>query len=349
MEANKNSTAAAKPRITRKQIANKLIDNLLYIILLIYIIGVTITSPRFLSFGSIVNIITNTSFRLPIALGIGGIIVLTGTDLSAGRIVGLTACIVASLTQRLDYPSKMFPELGDMNLLFVLLIVMVVGGLIGSFNGYFVARFKLHPFIVTLSTALIVYAMSLAYIKLGTNAGKPLGGLRPEFADLITGGITLFGIRIQFIVFYAIALVGIMWFIWNHTVIGKNMFAVGCNPEAANVSGISVTKTIVTVFTIAGVLYGINGYITSAFVGSNNAATGFNFELDAIAACVIGGVSFSGGVGKISGIVLGVVLLQLITASFIFLGVDANLQYAIKGVVILIATAIDMRKYVAKR
>ena len=165
----------------------------------------------------------------------------------------------------------------------------------------------------------------------------------------IIGSVSIFGVNIQFLVFYAIILVALMWFIWNKTVIGKNMYAVGCNPEAANVSGISVFKTIMTVFIMAGMLYGINGFFTSAYVGSNNAATGVNFELDAIAACVIGGVSFSGGVGKIKGVVIGVFLLQLITASFIFLGVDANLQYAIKGLVILLATSIDMRKYLVRK
>ena len=108
-------------------------------------------------------------------------------------------------------------------------------------------------------------------------------------------------------------------------------------------------KTMIVVFMMAGMLYGINGFFTSAFVGSNNAGTGVNFELDAIAACVIGGVSFSGGVGKISGVIIGVLLLQLITSSFIFLRIDGNLQYAIKGAVILVACALDMRKYIEKR
>ncbi len=345
----KNSFAASLAGLNRKTASEWLINYSLYILLFLYVIIVAVYTPRFISFESIVNILTNSAFRLPIALGVGGIIVLTGTDLSAGRIVGLTACITASLMQRLDYPSKMFPGLGNMNFLVVLLLTMVVGAIIGIFNGFFVAKFKLHPFIVTLATQLIVYAGTLAYIKLGTNAGKPIGGIRDDFNELITGGVNLMGVKVQYIVFYAIAMMVLMWFIWNKTVIGKNMFAVGCNPEAANVSGISVMKTIIIVFMIAGMLYGVNGYFTSAFVGSNNASTGVNFELDAIAACVIGGVSFSGGVGKISGIVIGVILLQLITSSFIFLGVDANLQYAIKGIVILVACAIDMRKYIVKR
>lgn len=336
-------------RIRKRKTQDFFINYSLYILIFIFAIFVAVDNPRFFSIGSIVNIITQTSFRLPIALGVAGIIVLTGTDLSAGRIIGLTACITASLLQISSYPFKMYPNLPTLPILLVLLIVMVVGGLIGAFNGYFVAKYKLHPFIVTLSTNLIVYAMALQYIKFGTNAGKPIGGLRSDFSNLITGGFYIGDVRIQNLIFFAIFITSIMWFIWNKTVVGKNMFAVGCNPEAANVSGISVFKTIIITFTIAGILYGVNGFFTSAYVGSNNAATGLNFELDAIAAAVIGGVSFSGGIGKIRGVVLGVFLLQLITSSFVFLGIDANLQYAIKGFVILLACSIDMRKYLARR
>ena len=140
-----------------------------------------------------------------------------------------------------------------------------------------------------------------------------------------------------------------MWFVWNKTTLGKNMYAVGANPEAANVSGVNVMKTIIMVFAMAGVLYGFSGFVEAARVGSNNASAGLNAELDAIAACVIGGVSFTGGTGKISGIVTGVILLQIITVALQWLGVSTNLQYIIKGAIILMAVAIDMRKYLAKK
>lgn len=331
----------------KEKVSNGLLNNLLYIIIIGYVIVVGILQPAFLSSGSIINIMNQAAFRIPIAVGIAGVIVLTGTDLSAGRIVGLTALITASLLQRSDYPSKMFPGLGNIPILGVLVVVLIVGGVIGIANGFFVAKFKLHPFIVTLATGLIVYAISLKYIGLGTNAGKPIGGLRGDFSNFINGNI--FGTSIKMYSLYVVILLVVIWFIWNKTTIGKNMYAVGSNPEAAEVNGISVFKTTIIMFMIAGITYGFNGFITSAYVGSNNASTGQNFELDAIAAAVIGGVSFSGGVGKISGTIIGVILLQLITSSFIFLGIDANLQYAIKGGVILLATAIDMRKYIVKK
>jgi len=150
-------------------------------------------------------------------------------------------------------------------------------------------------------------------------------------------------------VFYSIAITAIIWFIWNKTAFGKNMFAVGSNPEAANVSGVNVSKTIILVFVLAGIMYGLTGFIEAARIGSNSAATGLNYELDAIAACVIGGVSFVGGIGKIRGVIMGVLLLRIIFVGLTFLGIDSNLQYVIKGIIILAACAIDMRKYLVKK
>ena len=127
------------------------------------------------------------------------------------------------------------------------------------------------------------------------------------------------------------------------------MYAVGANPEAANVSGVSVLATTIFIFMIAGLLYGLGGFVEAARTGSNSATTGVNAELDAIAACVIGGVSFTGGTGKISGIITGVILLQIISVSLQWLGISSNLQYIVKGIIILVACAIDMRKYLQKK
>ena len=150
-------------------------------------------------------------------------------------------------------------------------------------------------------------------------------------------------------VLYAVLLTALMWVIWNKTKFGKNMFAVGSNEEAANVSGVNVFRTIIMVFVLAGVMYGITGFIEGARISSISANTGLNYESDAIAACVIGGVSFVGGTGKISGVVVGVFLLQIIFVGLNFLSVDQNMLYVIKGLIILFACAIDMRKYLAKK
>lgn len=322
----------------------------IYIILAIFIVFVAIQEPEFLSLPSIIDIIKKSASGLILALGVGGIIVLTGTDLSAGRVLGLTACIAASLLQRSDYASRMFPNLKPLPIIVVLLLVMAIGAIIGFVNGYFVSKFSLHPFIVTLSTQLMVYGGILIYLKQGTNEGKAISGLSPEYNRFVKGSFfSIAGNSIPNYVWFAIAIAIIMWIIWNKTVLGKNMYAVGSNPEAANVSGVNVAGTIIMIFTIAGILYGIAGFIEAARIGSNSASTGVNYELDAIAACVIGGVSFTGGVGKISGIITGVVLLQLITVGLQWLSVPSDFQYIIKGIIILGAVAIDMKKYLAKK
>ncbi|HCL02886.1 MAG TPA: beta-methylgalactoside transporter, partial [Lachnoclostridium phytofermentans] len=325
-------------------------NNALYILLIIAIIYTYIKNSNFLSAPSIVNIISLSAANIPIACGIAGCIVLTGTDLSAGRVVGLTACISASLLQAVTYATKMFPNLPVLPIPLVILIVMIVGGLVGWVNGFFVAKFKLHPFIVTLATQLIVYGLLLMYIMINGNNGQPLSGLDKSFTDFVKGNyISIGSVAIPNYVWFACVVVIVMWFIWNKTTFGKNMFAVGSNPEAANVSGVNVVKTTILVHTLAGVMYGITGFIESARIGSNTANTGLNYECDAIAACVIGGVSFVGGTGKISGVVMGVFLLRIIFVALNFLSINMNMQYVIKGLIILVACAIDMRKYLVRK
>jgi methyl-galactoside transport system permease protein len=325
-----------------------LLNNAMYILIFVAVIYTYTQNHQFLSVSSIVNIISLSAANLPIALGIAGCIVLTGTDLSAGRVVGLTACISASLLQSVSYATKIFPNLPVMPIPLVILIVVIVGGIIGFVNGFFVAKFNLHPFIVTLATQLITYGILLMYIMLNGNNGQPLSGLDTSFKNFVTGSfVKFFGVPIPNYVWYACIMVAFMWFVWNKTSFGKNMFAVGSNPEAANVSG--VFKTTVMVHTLAGCMYGITGFIESARIGSNQANTGLNYECDAIAACVIGGVSFVGGTGKIRGVVMGVFVLRIIFVALTFLSINQNLQYIIKGAIILAACAIDMRKFLVRK
>ena len=188
------------------------------------------------------------------------------------------------------------------------------------------------------------------YLMLGGNNGQTLSGLDESYLNFIRGTLfTIGGVAVPKYVLYSIILTAIMWVVWNKTKFGKNMFAVGSNEEAANVSGVNVFWTIVLVFVLAGAMYGITGFIEGARIASCSANTGLNYESDAIAACVIGGVSFVGGTGKISGIVIGVFLLQIIFVGLNFLSVDANMLYVIKGLIILVACSIDMRKYLARK
>ena len=327
-----------------------LIDNSLYIFLVGAIILIQIFNPMFLSLPSIINIISLSAANLPIALGIAGCIILSGTDLSAGRIVGLTACVSASLLQMTGYAGKMFPELETLPVWTVFLLVLGIGALIGLVNGFCTAKFHLHPFIVTLATQLVTYGVLLMYLMNGDNNGQSISGLDEGYTRFITGSLVKFGsVALPNYVLYSVIVTALMWVIWNKTTLGKNMFAVGSNEEAARVSGVNTTLTVVLVFMLAGIMYGVTGFIEAARIGSNSASTGLNYELDAIAACVIGGVSFVGGIGKIRGVITGVVLLRIIFVGLTFLRIDSNMQYVIKGLIILIACALDMRKYLVRK
>ena len=347
----KESKVIARRTWDAKQIGDVLLNNALFILMAIAIIYIAISNPRFIQPASIINIISQTAAYLPAALGIAGTIVLTGTDLSAGRIVGLTACVSASLLQSVaNLANKMWPELGTLPIFLVIPIAMIIGALLGSFNGFFVAKFKLHPFIVTLGTQLIVYTLLLLYVQMGNNKGMAISNLDASYTSFVKGSIlSIGGTAIPNYVWFAVLLTGVMWFVWNKTTFGKNMFALGSNEEAARVSGVNVFVTTMAVFALAGAMYGFTGFIEGARIGSNTANTGFNYELDAIAACVIGGVSFVGGIGKIRGIIVGVLMLRLIFIGLSMMSIDPNLQYLIKGGIILFACALDMRKYLVKK
>ena len=350
MEREAQVKARAKEPWTARRVGDLILNNALIIIMLVVAAYVAITQPNFLSARSLVNLLTLTAAYLPVALGVGGCIVLTGTDLSAGRIVGLTACISASLLQSVDAASKMWVNLTPPNVILVLILAMVIGGAIGAFNGFFVAKFKLHPFIVTLASQLIVYTFLLLYVKAGNNNGMAISGLDKSYSSFITGSLLkIGGTPIPNYVWIAVICTIVMWFIWNKTTFGKNMFALGANEEAARVSGVNVFATTLMVFALAGAMYAVTGFIEGARVASNTANTGLNYESDAIAACVIGGVSFVGGIGKIRGIVIGVLMLRLIFVGLNMIGINQDLFYIIKGGIILFACALDMRKYLVKK
>ena len=337
---------------TAKRVADLLLNNALLIIMAIAVVYIAIVNQNFIKPASIINILAQTCAYLPVALGVAGCIVLTGTDLSAGRIVGLTACVSASLLQAVTASSKMWASLEPPPVLLVLLVAMAIGAVIGCFNGFFVAKFKLHPFIVTLGTQLIIYTLLLLYMKAGNNNGMAISGLDKSYSSFITGSLPfakIAGTPIPNYVWITLLLTAVMWFIWNKTTFGKNMFALGANEEAARVSGVNVFATTIMVFALAGAMYAVTGFIEGARVASNTANTGFNYELDGIAACVIGGVSFVGGIGKIRGIVIGVLMLRLIFVGLNMVGINQDLFYLIKGAIILFACALDMRKYLVKK
>ncbi|MBQ8108806.1 MAG: beta-methylgalactoside transporter [Clostridia bacterium] len=337
-----------------EKITSVLLNYALFIILGLILIVVSIMRPDFLSIDNILNILQNASTKGILALGCAGLIVLAGTDLSIGRVLGISAAMTASLVQSVTYASRMYPTmvnpLGGFGLVVPLLASIAVAVLFSLINGFGVAKLHLHAFIVTLGTQLIAYGANCLYIESQpSGTAQALSTFDSTFLNVAAGGIFVGGIRIPLVVIYFIVMAAIVWVIWNKTTLGKNMFAVGGNTEAAAVSGVNVAKTIMLVYLMAGVLYGIASFLEAARITAVGANTGLNYETDAISAVVVGGVSFSGGVGTIQGVVIGAVIMQAIVYALNFLGVNPYIQYIIRGLIIILAVSIDVRKYIVKK
>lgn len=332
------------------KIKNFLIDKGLIIVILLLIAYIIIREPSFVSITNLVNILSQASTKLIMALGVGGLIVLAGTDLSAGRAIGMTAFVATALLQAADSATKYFTNLGELPILVGFLGTLLVGAVIGLINGFGVAKLKLHAFIATLGTQLVLYGLLQAFINSSPHGAQPLGGFKESYKELALGNVFKIGeFRLPNLVVFAVIATAIMWFVWNKTKLGKNMFAIGGNMEAAEVSGINVERNIMYIFVISGIMYAIAGFLEAPRLGNANMTTGTNYDLDAIAACVIGGVSFSGGIGKISGIVLGVILLQVINYGLVFINLQSYWLLVIKGLLIVVSVALDTRKYLKKK
>lgn len=332
-----------------KDILTWVMNNAIFVILLVLLTVIIAISPDFVTVLNFRNILSQASTRIIIALGIGGLIVTQGTDLSAGRQVGLAAVISASLLQAPEYVYRMYPNLPQLPIIVPILLVSLVCGIFGLINGFVVAKLKVTPFIATLGSMIIIYGVNSTYFDRPPYGAQPIGGLDERFMHFAQGSFNIGGFIIPYLVIYAAVATVLIWILWNKTRFGKNIFAVGGNPEAAVVSGVNLVKTILIVYMLAGAMYGFAGALEAGRVGSATNNTGNMYELDAIAACVVGGVSFSGGIGTVGGIVIGVLIFQVINYGLAFIGVNPYLQYIIKGLIIITAVAIDTRKYIKKK
>lgn len=326
--------------LNNQDLKTKAIDNAMYLILLTILVVVSFLRPVFLSPNNLTNILMNASIRIIIALGVSGALITRGTDLSAGRIVGVGAVIGGTLLQRPDYAAKFFPALGDMPVLAILLLAITVTALLGLINGLVIAFLHVPPFIATLGMQSIVYGLSLIYTR-----SEPIGGLKSEYTYLASG--KFFGIPLLIII--SSIMIAIMWFLLNQTKFGKYIYAIGGNEAAAEVAGVNIVWTLIRVYVMAGIFYGLAGFLLAAKSGGATANYGIGYELEAIAACTIGGVSTAGGVGTVQGIVSGVLIFEMLKTSLQFLGVTPDLQYVAIGTVIVLAVAIDIRKYINKK
>ena len=308
-------------------------------VMFILVIYTGLTSRNFFTLNNFANILANMSYRVVIALGIAGCVITGGCDLSAGRMIGFSACLAGTLLQKIDYAGKFFPGMAPLNPWLVLLIVMVVAAAFGSVTGFFIAYLNVPPFIATLAMMEIIYGLGLIY-----TGATPLGGYTQAYTGISTKILGISGL-----VWIALIMAGITWFIFNMSRHGKYMYAIGGNKQAAEVAGVPVNKTMVIIYAKAAAFYALAGFMIGAKAGGASVNTGLGYEMEAIAACALGGVSVTGGRGKVSSALIGVAVLELLKVALQYLGVDANAQYIAIGIVIFIAITLDIQKYVQKK
>ncbi|HBV3339673.1 ABC transporter permease (plasmid) [Klebsiella pneumoniae] len=265
-----------------------------------------------------------------IAVGVTQVIITTGIDLSSGSVIALAAVVSASLAQTSDSISPVYPSLVDLPAIIPIAAGIGVGIICGFINGMLITRTGIPPFIATLGMMVSARGLAQYYTQ-----GNPISFLSDSFTSIGQGAMPV-------IIFFVIA--ALFHTALKHTRYGKYIYAIGSNITSAKVSGIKVNKYLIIVYTVAGALAGLAGVVLAARVSSGQSSMGMSYELDAITAAVIGGSSLMGGVGRITGTLIGAVILGLIKSGFTFIGVDAYVQDIIKGIIIVSAVAIDMRR-----
>lgn len=339
--------------VFRFNIKDYLLRNGLYIVMILFFLVCCIISGpmgkgQLILPKNLFEILNQASPRIFLALGVAGLILLAGTDLSIGRMVGMGTVITCVFLYPGVNNAPIFGHFfdftgmpGAIRIILALVTTILFTTLFSAIAGFFTAKFKMHPFISTMGTQLIIFGL----LAVATES-KNTGVIDLDLMNSISGKI---GKVFPLLLIYAILGILIVSFIWNRTKFGKNMYAVGGNPEAASVSGISVFWVTMGVFIMAGILYGFGSFFEAARIGTAKFDTGTGYETDAIAACVVGGISFSGGIGKIRGAVIGAIIFTALTYALTFLGINPYYQYVLRGFIIIAAVALDCLKYLKKK
>ena len=328
-------------------------NNAIIILIILLALFVGCTTQNFFTETNGKNLLLNVAPRFIIACGVSGCLITKGTDLSAGRQLGFAACLAGLLLQRPNYTGRMFDWLPSMYpnvpvwiwMALTLVIVVAVGALFGLLNGAIISYLNVPPFITTLGTQTIIYGISLII----TDA-QPIGGFQKAYTELVTGRIgSSTGFQLPYLLFIALIFGLLFWFIYNKTRHGKYMYAIGGNEVAAEVSGVNTRRAKISIYMTAGIMYAIAGYLLAAKSGGTSASMGSGYELEAIAGCTIGGVSTTGGIGTVVGVLVGVLVFELLKIVLQFLHVNPYYNYIVQGLVIVVAVALDIRKYIAKK
>ena len=295
------------------------------IALLLIVVVITILEPSFMTTTNVLNVLRQVSISALIAFGMTFIILTGGIDLSVGSTLALTGAIAASMLA------------SGMDPVFVMLVTLLLGAVLGMINGVIIAKGKVAPFIATLATMTIYRGLTLVYTD-----GSPISGLGDSITFQMVGKGYFFGIPVpvltMLIAFFA------LWFILHKTTFGRRVYAVGGNENASRLSGINTDRVKIMVYSLTGMLAALSAIILTSRLNSAQPTAGTSYELDAIAAVVLGGTSLTGGKGWIFGTLVGALIIGVLNNGLNLIGVSSFFQQVVKGVVILIAVLIDRKK-----
>ena len=318
----------------------RLSDNMIRIVQIVLVILVSIINPKFLTMANLRTLLTGESIKGIMAFGVAFAILTRGIDLSIGASAALIACVTGALVQPVDLATKALANFGvQVPAIAAILLGMVMGIAIGAIQGALIAYTKMPAFIATLGGQLICRAAAKIFTT------RPVSNLSDGYRWLGSGKIG----PIPIIIVVFLIVFGIAAFILGQTRFGKSLYAIGGNDQAARVAGINVERNLVLTYVWCGACAALGGILLAGRAGSADPAnSGLNYELDAIAAATVGGTSHTGGICRVTGVLCGILILGVINNGLVLIGVNDNFSNIIKGLIIVGAVAMDMRKNARK-
>ncbi|WP_309491440.1 ABC transporter permease [Trinickia mobilis] len=293
-----------------------------FIALVIVAVGLSLTSADFLTVGNLLNVMRQASINALIGFGMTLVILLGGIDLSVGSILALSSVMIASLMQT-GMPPMLATSLG-----------IAAGGLMGLVNGLVISKGKVAPFIATLGSMTVLRGLALV-----VSDGSPISNFNSDFFSMLGGGYVARLIPIPVVLM--LIMFCVFWFVLRKTVFGRHVYATGGNADSARLSGVKVDRVQLWVYSISGVMAALAGVVLTSRLNSAQPTAGTGYELDAIAAVVLGGTSLTGGRGWIFGTLVGALLIGVLNNGLNLLDVSSFYQQVVKGGVILLAVLID--------
>ncbi|MFA9465315.1 MAG: beta-methylgalactoside transporter [Velocimicrobium sp.] len=327
-----------------KSISKFVVENILYICLVLMIVIIAVISPSFISIRVLSDVLIQSAPKILLAMGMLVVIIAGGMDMTVGRLAGLGAVVSGTLAQQTTYYLKFWVGLPELPIWVPIIFSILIGLVMGAITGVIISKFKVPAFLAGLGMQMVIYGANLLFLKKAPNNSQPLAGFKDSFLKFGTGSI--FGISYLIIVAFAVMI--FVFILLNMTTLGKNIYATGGNREAAKVAGINVFRVDMFVYMLSGVLAAFAGCMIAARTGSATATYAEGYEMDAIASCIIGGASFAGGIGNVPGAFLGVIIFSVINYGLTFVGLSSYWQYIVKGLIIIVAVGLDMRKYASQ-